>query len=211
MTDAHHRLSLANKITILRILAVPLFVLALLYYTTDLQRGEPREMCRWTALVIFLAAALTDALDGYVARSRGEITRLGRVLDPLADKSLLLSGLILLTRPSLPQLEPHIPIWFTLLAISRDVLLLAGAALIHWFAGAVEVRPRLTGKAATVAQMVVVVWALVGGAPREFLFCVGVAGAATFASGILYLFDGVRQIERAAAAHHRQRHDVRPA
>ena len=145
--------------------------------------------------------ASTDALDGYYARSRNEITTLGRMLDPIADKSLLLSGLILLTRPTLPGLLPHIPIWFTLLVISRDVVLILGSIIIHALVGHVEVKPRMVGKIATFFQMVTIVWVLIGGAPGHFLACVITAGAFTFLSGALYILDGTRQLERAAAEH----------
>lgn len=203
MEDAqkHTILTLANKITILRILGVPVFILMLMYYTMGLEQGNAQEIYRSIALVVFVVLASTDALDGYYARSRNEITALGRMLDPIADKSLLLSALILLTRPSLPGLLPHIPIWFTLLVISRDVVLILGSILIHALAGQVEVTPRVVGKAATFFQMIAIVWVLIGGAPGPFLICVVTAGAFTFLSGALYIFDGTRQLERAAAEH----------
>jgi phosphatidylglycerophosphate synthase len=158
-------------------------------------------MDRVIALVIFVTLAVTDALDGYFAWSRHEITPLGRLLDPIADKALLLSGLILLTRPSLPGLTPHIPVWFTLLVISRDAVLILGSIIIHALVGQVEVKPRILGKIATFFQMFTIVWVLVGEASGPFLGCVVVAGAFTFASGALYIFDGTRQLERAAAEH----------
>ena len=134
-SQKHTILTLANKITILRILGVPVFILMLVYYTMGLAQGNAEELYRSVALVIFVVLASTDALDGYYARSRNEITTLGRMLDPIADKSLLLSGLILLTRPTLPGLLPHIPIWFTLLVISRDVVLILGSIIIHALVG----------------------------------------------------------------------------
>ncbi len=194
-------LTLANKITIFRILGVPVFVLMLVYYTMGLKQGNADEFYRSAALVIFVILASTDALDGYYARSRNEITALGRLLDPIADKSLLLSGLILLTRPSLPGLLPHIPIWFTLLVISRDVVLILGSIVIHAVIGHVEVKPRIVGKMATFFQMVTIVWVLIGGAPGPFLVCVVTAGVFTLLSGALYILDGTRQLERAAAEH----------
>ncbi|MBP7829123.1 MAG: CDP-alcohol phosphatidyltransferase family protein [Kiritimatiellae bacterium] len=191
-----HRMTLANRITILRILAVPVFILMLVYYTQGLARGQGEEIYRIAALVVFVAAASTDALDGYLARSRNEITHLGKILDPLADKALLLSSLILLTRPSLPALEPHIPVWFTLLVISRDVVLILGAAVIHAVAGAVVVKPRVVGKIATFFQMVTVAWVLMQGRPGWFAVWVDIAGVFTLVSGAWYLVDGLRQLEK---------------
>ena len=200
-STTHHGLTLANRITIVRILCVPVFVLLLVYYLMDLRDGHASEVLRASALVFFVGIVFTDALDGYFARSRNEITRLGRILDPLADKALLLSGLILLTRPSLPALSPHIPVWYTLLVISRDAVLILGAMLIHHMAGTVEIRTHILGKAATLFQMIAVFWVLVGGAPRPFAMVVIVAGLLTFVSGAIYVLDGVRQLERANIEH----------
>ena len=188
-------ITLATRVTILRILGIPLFVLLLVYYTLGLAAGRSGDLLRWAALWLFVVVALTDALDGYLARSRNEVTRLGRFLDPLADKALLISGLVLLTRPSLPGLEPHIPVWFTTAVISRDVVLAAGYFVIHHFAGQVHVQPRWTGKLATVLQMATILWVLMQAAPRHFGWLVAAAALLTFISGTQYVLDGVRQLE----------------
>lgn len=190
-------LTLATKVTLIRLLGVPVFAVLLVYYTLALGRGEAAEGYRRLALGLFVLVAATDALDGYLARSRQEITRLGRFLDPLADKSLLLAGLILLTRPSLPQLEPHIPIWFTALVISRDVALAVGYAIIHHFATTVTIQPRWSGKLATVLQMLVVVWVLLQIPTPHFLWLVGAAALFTALAGLQYARDGIRQLDRA--------------
>ena len=198
--NARRGLTLANKITLARILGIPVFVLLMIYYVMGLQRGAPNEYLRWSSLVLFVVVALTDALDGYVARSRDEITHLGRILDPLADKALLLSGLILLTRPSIAALQPHIPVWFTLLVISRDVVIVLGAVLVRAMSGAVTVKPRIFGKISTFFQMVAIIWVLVGGAQRPFYAWIFVAGLFTLGSFAMYLYDGVRQLEKSSAA-----------
>src|SRR5437016_923013 len=86
----------ANKITIVRILMIPAFVTMAIYYGQSIQRGTPAEWERFTAIAIFLIAALSDGLDGYVARHYNQRSSLGVVLDPIADKGLLLSGIITL-------------------------------------------------------------------------------------------------------------------
>jgi CDP-diacylglycerol--glycerol-3-phosphate 3-phosphatidyltransferase len=187
--------TLANKITIVRILAVPVFVLMLLYYAGSVENGEPEEIYRALALAIFGAAAFTDALDGYVARSRGEITRLGRILDPIADKSLLLSAIIMLTRHSFQTLELHFPLWFILLIVSRDLVLFVGSAVVHALTGTVEVMPRIVGKIATFFQMFAVIWVLSGWVNPWFYAWVLMTGLFTFVAGAMYIFDGLRQIE----------------
>ncbi len=198
--------TLANKITIVRIATIPVFVLALIYYLASVARQEPNETYRFAALVIFTAAALSDALDGYFARSRNEVTRLGRILDPIADKSLLLAAIILLTRLRYPTMAPHFPIWFTLLVISRDAILILGALIVHALAGAVEVWPRIVGKIATVLQMAAVIWVLTGYSSPWFYLSVVAASVFTFLSGVLYVIDGLRQLEKSPLAHHGHHH-----
>ena len=190
-------LTLATRVTILRILGVPVFVLLLLYYKASVEQDQPNEWFRVAALALFVGVALTDALDGYLARSRNEVTTLGRMLDPLADKALLLSGLVLLTRPMSSTLTLHIPLALTLLVVSRDVFLLLGSALVHVMAGQVEVRPRAAGKVATFFQMLTVLWVLIGGPPRTYWWVVWTAGLCTLVSGLQYLIDGLRQVEKA--------------
>jgi CDP-diacylglycerol--glycerol-3-phosphate 3-phosphatidyltransferase len=195
-------LTLANRITIARIMLIPVFILLTIYYTISVDAGQPNEWLRWTSLMVFLLTSLTDALDGYFARSRGERTRLGTLLDPLADKSLLLSALILLSGPWGRTFQPHLPIWYVLLVISRDVLLIAGAIVIHMHAGHTEVRPRISGKLATVFQMGLIVWVLGIGSEYGFAWVLGCAAACTLLSAVQYLIDGVKQLEKPHAHDH---------
>jgi cardiolipin synthase len=195
--DAQPRvITLATKITLLRMLGVPVFIVLVLYYTQGLAAGVDNVQLRIAALVVFASVALTDALDGYVARSRNEVTELGRILDPMADKALLISGLVLLTQPLMQGFEPHIPIWFTAMAISRDVALVAGYIVVHHFVDEVVVRPTLMGKTATFLQMVVIAWVLASWQSPYFDWLVIATGFFTLAAGGQYLLSGVRQLER---------------
>jgi len=87
----------ANKITLIRILMIPAFVLMAIYYGESIKRGQPLEWQRYTAIMIFLVAAASDGLDGYIARRYNQKSALGVILDPIADKGLLLSGIITLS------------------------------------------------------------------------------------------------------------------
>ncbi|HMP90626.1 MAG TPA: CDP-alcohol phosphatidyltransferase family protein [Kiritimatiellia bacterium] len=194
--SAKIHITLATKITILRILGVPVFILLVMYYLAGIKSGNVSDSYRIAALILFLLVAVTDALDGYLARKRGEVSRLGSILDPIADKALMLSGLILLTKPSVPEIEPHIPLWFTGLVISRDVFLVAGAFLIHAMASEVKIKPHLTGKIATALQVIVIAWVLAQASPYWFMYVVALAGTFTIASWSIYLVDGLRQLER---------------
>jgi cardiolipin synthase (CMP-forming) len=191
-------LTLANRITIIRILAIPFFILLLIYYSSGFAKSQGVALLRWAATGIFLGIFLLDAVDGYVARIRSEITGLGTILDPLADKAVLLSALILLSLPaSAAAFHPHLPVWFVLVAISRDAILVTGAAIIQSIVGNVTVRPRVTGKIATFFQGTVVVWALVGFPPAPFPWALYAAAFFTLVSAAQYIFDGIRQLEKA--------------
>src|ERR687892_2064770 len=137
-------MGLANWLTVLRILLIPVFVSLLVYK----QRGP--------ALAVFLAAALTDLLDGYVARQRGSQSRLGAFLDPLADKLLLISSFVTLTWLK------ALPFWIAAVVISRDIILVVGALAIHMAGGRIYPRPTWAGKAATFFQVLTVLTALTG-------------------------------------------------
>src|SRR5687768_7713917 len=87
----------ANKITITRILMIPVFVMMAIYYGRGLVKGEPLEWQRWMAVIIFGLAAASDGIDGYIARLYNQRSKLGEILDPIADKGLLLAGIITLS------------------------------------------------------------------------------------------------------------------
>src|SRR5216683_2796680 len=130
----------ANKITILRILLIPFFVVEVLYYVK-----EGNEVHRLLAILSFAVAAICDGVDGYIARRYDQRSELGAILDPLADKLLLVSGIVLLSFDHRPYLQP-IPLWLTGTIIGRDMLLLVGLIVIHLMVGKVAVKPRALGK-----------------------------------------------------------------
>ena len=178
----------ANKITIFRILLIPVFIAELLYYTHDGQ-----ELYRILAIAAFLLASISDGIDGYIARRYHQFSELGRILDPLADKMLLISGIILLSLKNEPYL-PRIPLWLTVTILSRDVLIVVGFFIVHHFCGRTTVRPILLGKAAAVLQMACVLWALLKW-PADWLVRLSLATALlTTLSGLFYLRDGIRQL-----------------
>ena len=177
----------ANKITIGRIVAIPFFVAQLLYYA-----DTGRELYRWLALASFALTAAFDAVDGYVARRFNQRSELGALLDPLADKLLLVAGLVLLTAARL-KLD-RIPLWLTILILGRDVILSAGAVIVHHVCGKVRIRPNWMGKCATVFQMALIVWVLCRW-PSEWLdYLVWGTAICTGVSGAVYLKDGIQQL-----------------
>ena len=124
-----------NFITLLRILVTPLFVIFMI-------RGEHH-----LSLLVFTLAGISDALDGFLARWFDQKTVLGAHLDPLADKLLLMSAYIVLA------VQQNIPSWLAVVVISRDFLILAGIAVLHFFHITVTIKPSLISKCTTAAQL----------------------------------------------------------
>jgi cardiolipin synthase (CMP-forming) len=125
--------SIANWLTFLRILLIPVFITALMYRRLDLALGS------------FVLAAITDVLDGYVAR-RTKVTTLGRFLDPTADKLLLVSAFIVL------PIVYQFPVWISAVVVSRDVIIALGYLTIYLHWGSARIRVRPLGKLTTFLQ-----------------------------------------------------------
>jgi cardiolipin synthase (CMP-forming) len=140
-------LTAANQLTLLRMLLIPAFVILVVY-------GE----LGW-ALVVFATAGITDGLDGLIARWSGQKTSLGAWLDPMADKLLLVTTFVVLTLPNL-GLANRLPIWLTVLIISRDVGIVLTVAIISLAIGPRSFRPTMLGKVATATYIVTAVIAM---------------------------------------------------
>lgn len=129
-------LTLANQLTLLRMLLIPAFVILVVYGHLG-----------W-ALTTFVTAGVTDGLDGLIARRWGKKTKLGAWLDPMADKLLLVTTFVVLTWPGL-GLANRLPIWLTVLVISRDVVIVLTVAVVNLAVGHRTFRPSTYGKVAT--------------------------------------------------------------
>jgi CDP-diacylglycerol--glycerol-3-phosphate 3-phosphatidyltransferase/cardiolipin synthase len=182
-------MTFATKITIVRILLVPVFVLCVLYYSEGYKDGQPDERWRIAAAIVFAAASVSDWIDGWIARRFNQKSRLGATLDPLADKGLMLSALLTLSFVAWPT---RLPLWFPVLIISRDLLSIAGAFLINNQSGKVEIRPHWTGKTATFLQMTTICWVLFT-LPHALPWMIASA-VFTVLSGALYIRDGLGQL-----------------
>jgi cardiolipin synthase len=111
------------------------------------------------ALVVFVTAGVTDALDGLIARRSGQKTSLGAWLDPMADKLLLVTTFVVLTIPGL-NLANRLPVWLTVCIISRDVVIVATVAIVNLAIGPRTFRPSIYGKIATATYIVTAVAAM---------------------------------------------------
>ncbi len=182
----------ATQITIFRIFLIPVFIGLAIYYGDSVAGGAAVAWYRWAAIGVFGLAALSDAVDGYVARHFNQHSRLGQILDPLADKLLLLSAIVTLSLMHWPQ---RFPLWFPLLVIFRDLAVVGGVALVEYLSGhKCAVSAHWTGKTATVTQIVAVLWLMLDVRILPIIWPTVVAAVFTAASGCLYLADGLRQI-----------------
>jgi len=138
---------------------IPFFVLFVVYYKLDETKGGGRELFLFAAITCYIVAALSDGLDGYIARKYNQVSRLGTILDPIADKGLELVGIIVLSYKGNDEL-PHFPPWFVVLFFAREILILIGYILLHHFNKVVLVKPHWTGKVSTALLMALVCYML---------------------------------------------------
>jgi len=178
-------LTVANLLTVIRLVLIPVFVTATYY-----------KNFRW-ALAIFFLSALTDGLDGLAARALNQKTQLGAILDPMADKILLVTAFIVLSLPRF-TITPPIPFWLTATTISRDVFIVLGALIINMVTGFSRFRPSFPGKANTVVQLITIIFFLAANAFGVFTPYLRLAYCLTFGmaifSGLHYIFHANRLI-----------------
>jgi len=179
-------MNLANKITIFRILLIPFFIASLLYY------GEGKLYLKFVALAIFALAAFTDAIDGGIARSRSQITELGVILDPIADKLLIASAFIALAViETIPQ-NLRIPAWAVLTVLTRDIIIILGSLLIFFLKGNIAIKPSWLGKITTFFQMLAILAILAIFKYDKFFIYPAIFF--TVISGIDYIWRGSKQL-----------------
>src|SRR6266852_1560951 len=171
--------TLPNLLTIFRMFLIPVFVSMLFY-----------QRFVW-ALGAFVIAGVTDGLDGLLARRFQQQSPLGRILDPIADKMMLVTAFVVFPIP-LPKHLP-VPFWVTITVISRDVFIIVGAAAINMVTGFRSFRPSFLGKVSTVVQIVTIAAVIFGAQtrvgtgyylPTLYTLVVGLA----LLSGIHYVF-----------------------
>jgi cardiolipin synthase (CMP-forming) len=183
-------LTLSNQLTILRMVFIPIFVILLVY-----------NHLGW-AFWIFILAGVTDGLDGLMARLLRQKTSLGAYLDPLADKLLLTTSFVVLSIQSL-GLPNVVPLWLTILVISRDVILIASALIIIISTGHRAFPPSIYGKTTTCFQILTILLVLFLNYRRVSLMQLSlvylVTGAITVFSGLHYVYRGKKMVSESAA------------
>ena len=182
-------MNLANSITVFRIVIIPAFVILLL-------KHHP-----YLPFLFFSLAIVTDGLDGMVARIQKQKTKLGSILDPLADKLLLTSAYVTLALLEL------VPLWVVIVVFSRDLVLILGWSIIYFSTGISTAIPTILGKATSVLQMTVVFLVLLSSsgylAEGKWLaikpLILSVMILFTVISGMEYSFRGIRLISKKTA------------
>lgn len=153
-------MTFATGITLLRILLVPLFAGALLYHQESHAEGYIGNGWYYAAVILFAVAAFSDGIDGWIARHFNQRSTLGRILDPVADKLLLVTAVVLLGTVGVAG-KGRLPLWFPLLVVSRDLILVAGTLLVGTLVHHYHfVRPHWTGKASTFLQIAAILLGL---------------------------------------------------
>jgi CDP-diacylglycerol--glycerol-3-phosphate 3-phosphatidyltransferase len=179
-------MTFANKVTLFRIISIPFFIACLVFYTPD------KEALKYIALGIFLLAIVSDAVDGYIARAQRQKTRAGAILDPLADKALLITAFIFVYLVSRQYFAFVLPLWVLLIVISRDIIILIGSGIILITHPRARIKPTPWGKLTTFFQMMTIVSVILELKISSFLWVV--ASLFTFISGVDYVRRGINAL-----------------
>ena len=174
--------SIPNLITVFRVFLVPVFIMAVFYGRFKI------------AFLTFLVASVSDALDGYLARRLKQITSIGIILDPIADKALIDSGYILFS-----FVEKLIPVWLSVTVISRDLLIIFGGWLLSVFGKVDRIRPSFLGKLTAFLQFITVLavlirvnYGIIG--TKELYYLFYLTAAFTAGSAVHYTYKGIREL-----------------
>lgn len=176
-------MNIANKITILRVLLTPIFFGLVLYYKPE------QDNLRFIALTVFGIAVLTDAIDGFLARFLKQKTALGTIMDPIADKFLLITSFIALT---VWNGSVKLPLWLPIVVVGRDIIIVIGVVAIFLTNGDIKIAPSLLGKLTTFFQMMAIISVLLLYRHSEYIW--NLAVVFTLLSGIDYVFRGAKQL-----------------
>lgn len=185
-------MTFASKITIARICLVPVYVALAFYYGHTVQAGQPDEPLRWWALGVFVLAASSDGIDGWVARRFNQCSKFGAYIDPIADKALLLSGVITLSFVDWGAPGWRLPLWFAAIVVLRDCIILGGIKILYVNHREVKIVPHWTGKITTVAQMFAIGWVMLRVTDISPVYPCAVAAFFTIWSSIAYIRQGQR-------------------
>jgi len=179
-------MNLPNRISIFRILLVPVFIFLYFHYMTNY--NGIINMHFYLVLGVLALAAFTDALDGFIARVFKQKTTLGSVLDPLADKLLLTSCFIMLA------IFNKIPFWVMLVVVARDIILSIGWVVRYVFSSIVSVKPVIAGKVSTFLQLCAIFLSIINYNARVIRPVTYAMVLFTLLSGLIYIYQGSKSL-----------------
>jgi len=202
--DRVMRLNWASRITILRILLLVPFVSCMLQINDPEFSAAMRNAMRYISIAIFLTMAISDGIDGYLARKNGQITKLGSFLDPLADKLLMTCACLLLASRQGGINGFRLPTTVVVLIIGKDLFLLIGFVIVYFITFQVRIVPAFVGKVATTLQLSMVAAILIAPDVSRILpgwiwflrFLWWSAAATAIAATLIYIRNGSRYIEQ---------------
>lgn len=183
-------MTFASQITLARIFLVPVYALFAILYSRSVLGGVPDETYRWIAIVIFITAAVSDGLDGYVARHFNQCSKFGAFIDPIADKSLMLTAIITLSLAPWGIDAWQIPVWFAILVVARDIIILGGITILYYLKRHVPIKPSWIGKICTVSQMTLLAWVMLKITILPLIYPTVFAAIFTLWSGSRYVLQG---------------------
>lgn len=167
-----------NLITLLRIISVPFLVILLFNHNYTM------------ALILFLCAGVSDGLDGYIAKRFKCVTKLGTMLDPIADKCLLITSFVMLTH------QEYLPFWLTVIVVFRDLLIIGGVLFVTLLLGSVNLKPLIISKINTAVQILLIFVSLLNLVyPQifpniEWIFLYLLVAGTSILSGLAYIWQG---------------------
>jgi len=185
-------MTFATKLTVLRLVLVPVFAFLAISYGLSTAASTPNETLRWAAFWVFVTAAATDGIDGWIARHFDQKSDLGAFLDPIADKALVISALLILTFLDWGVTGWRIPIWFAALVVLRDSVILAGIRVMWSARKKVEFRPHWTGKICTFFLFVVLGWVMLRVTELSPVYPCAFAAVFILLSMLQYIRQGIR-------------------
>jgi len=197
------KLNWATRITIFRILLIIPFVSFMLKINDPALGDTTRNVMRYVSILLFLIMAVSDGVDGYMARRKNQITKLGAFLDPIADKLLITCACLLLASQRAHVENFLLPPTVVVLIIGKDLFLLIGFVIVYLITSKIHIAPVFVGKLATTLQLSMVAGILIG--PEVFIILPGwiwflrilwwsAAGTAILVT-LIYIRDGSRYIE----------------
>ncbi|HQP91848.1 MAG TPA: CDP-alcohol phosphatidyltransferase family protein, partial [Candidatus Omnitrophota bacterium] len=158
------------------------------------------------ALLIFLLAIISDVIDGYIARTKRQKTKAGAILDPLADKALLITAFIFVRYVSIQYFHVVLPLWVLLIVISRDIIILIGSGILLATGSAIEIKPTWWGKLTTFFQMSTII-SVIMEHNYSWIFWT-MACIFTVISGIDYVRKGINALNNSTGVYHKTDHRI---